>query len=543
VIGDRPFTWYTDHKNNTIIRSSGSDKVLRWDLYLQNFDITNVYIKGEDNEISDSLSRLCAVSDSNEYLTMLEEHDVAPAQNLYLNLLVERTPSNEELALLVQPRTLSTETYKIIEKVHNYVVGHLGVERTMYKLQRLKQTWPQMKADIVTFIKKCPLCQKMSYLRIPIHTIPFTTASYGLMKKLSMDCIGPLKETDDGYTHILVIIDNFSRYASLYALRGASALEVAKCLLKHIGIFGLPEIIQMDNGSEFINETVQETVALVGTSASSILAYSKEENAIVERCNKEVMRHVRALVYEVNKRNAWEIYLPLAQRIINSEVHSRTGVSPNSLVFGGKVDLDGGFLHTPISQAQNINISKWSSDMLSLQSKLIQIAQKRQDTFDKHHIQNNTPNSVMHFAPNSFVLVLYPKTAMGSRAPTKLHTHWKGPMRVIRNTGADYTVHDLTQDKDIKVHVSRLKHFDYEPLIDNPTAIAAKDYEEDEVECILSHYGDPKRKSSMDFLVRWLGFDASQDLWLPWSALHNNVKLHQYLRDNGMAKLIPKNYV
>ena len=46
VIGDRPFTWYTDHKNNTLIRSSGSDKVLRWDLYLQNFDITNVYIKG-----------------------------------------------------------------------------------------------------------------------------------------------------------------------------------------------------------------------------------------------------------------------------------------------------------------------------------------------------------------------------------------------------------------------------------------------------------------------------------------------------------------
>ena len=98
-------------------------------------------------------------------------------------------------------------------------------------------------------------------------------------------------------------------------------------------------------------------------------------------------------------------------------------------------------------------------------------------------------------------------------------------MRVIRNTGADYTVHYFTQNKNIKVHVSWLKHFDFEPLIDNPTAIAAKDYEEDEVECILSHHGDP----SMDFLVRWTGFDESQDLWLPWSALHNNVKLQLYL--------------
>ena len=56
-----------------------------------------------------------------------------------------------------------------------------------------------------------------------IHTTPFTTASYGLMKKLSMDCIGPLKETEDGYTHILVIIDNFSRYASLYVYMHSEA--------------------------------------------------------------------------------------------------------------------------------------------------------------------------------------------------------------------------------------------------------------------------------------------------------------------------------
>ena len=81
------------------------------------------------------------------------------------------------------------------------------------------------------------------------------------------------------------------------------------------------------------------------------------------------MRHVQTLVFEVNKRNAWKIQLPLPQRIINSEVHSRTGVPPNSLVFGGKFDLTGGFLHSPISQAQNISISKWDSDMLSLQTK------------------------------------------------------------------------------------------------------------------------------------------------------------------------------
>ena len=138
--------------------------------------------------------------------------------------------------------------------------------------------------------------------------------------------------------------------------------------------------------------------------------------------------------------------MPLVQRIINSEVHSRIGVSPNDLVFGGKLDLQGGFLTTPIVQSENVNVSQWSSDMIKLQSKLIDIAQKRQQ--EQH-------DKVSYFRPNSFVLVQYPKTVMGIRTPTKLHPHWKGPMRVISNKGAEYTLRDLVQDKNISVHISR----------------------------------------------------------------------------------------
>ena len=113
-------------------------------------------------------------------------------------------------------------------------------------------------------------------------------------------------------------------------------------------------------------------------------------------------------------------------------------------------------------------------------------------------------------------------------------------MRVISNKGAEYTLGDLVQDKNISVHISRLKEFEYDPLHHDPLAIAAKDNEEDEVESIIRHTGDPKRKTSMDFLVRWKGYDESEDLWLPWSELRTNNALHTYLRQNGMEKLIPK---
>ena len=70
------------------------------------------------------------------------------------------------------------------------------------------------------------------------------------------------------------------------------------------------------------------------------------------------MRHINAMVFEVNKRNSWKIHIPLAQRIINSEVHSRLGVSPNDLVFGGKLNLQGGFLHAPTPvQSQDVHVA------------------------------------------------------------------------------------------------------------------------------------------------------------------------------------------
>ena len=77
----------------------------------------------------------------------------------------------------------------------------------------------------------------------------------------------------------------------------------------------------------------------------------------------------------------------------------------------------------------------------------------------------------------------------------------------------------------------------------DPLAIAARDNDELEVESIINHFGDPKRKSKMDFHVRWAGFDANDDLWLPWREVYNLPALHTYLRANNMENLIPKKYL
>ena len=57
-------------------------------------------------------------------------------------------------------------------------------------------------------------------------------------------------------------------------------------------------------------------------------AYSKEQNGLVERQNKEVLKHLRNIIHDRRVASKWSKYLPIVQRIINTSVNRTTGVAP-----------------------------------------------------------------------------------------------------------------------------------------------------------------------------------------------------------------------
>ena len=87
--------------------------------------------------------------------------------------------------------------------LHNTVVGHYGLERTLKRFKDLNDTWEYQRQHVRYFIDHCPCCQKMNMLKIPIHAHGFTTSTYTPMECLNIDFIGPFP--DQGY--ILVIVD------------------------------------------------------------------------------------------------------------------------------------------------------------------------------------------------------------------------------------------------------------------------------------------------------------------------------------------------
>ena len=63
---------------------------------------------------------------------------------------------------------------------------------------------------------------------------------------------------------------------------------------------------------------IRDFLALVGVEHCLTFAYSKQENSIVERFNKEINRHLRALTYDNLSLTDYRKSLPFVQRILNS---------------------------------------------------------------------------------------------------------------------------------------------------------------------------------------------------------------------------------
>jgi hypothetical protein len=157
-------------------------------------------------------------------------------------------------------------------------------------------------------------------------------------------------------------------------------------------------------------------------------------------------------------------------------------------------------------------------------------------------MSNANPNRT-EFAIGSWVLAEYHSTILRKGPPSKLNTQLRGPYKVVSRLLDHYTLMNTVTRKNEEIHISLLRPFLYDANYIDPKEVAMKDaISTFTVESILEHSGNRSRVGSLDFKVRWLGYDESYDLWLPWKELRTNTQLHQYLAANGMKALIPKEF-
>jgi hypothetical protein len=555
LLRDNFFVLHTDHENLTRCYSSGSPKVYRWKLLIQGFNMDIVHIKGVDNIVADSFSRLATIHPSavEEALSMLWQEEPSwdtadrwlPPQ-LLASMMEEEPEGNWVAALESIPiAQVPPEAKAHISEVHNSYVGHHGLDRTLKKLYRKGLQWPQMSAHVRAVIGSCPCCQKMSQIKAKFNTEPFTVGSYKPMEYISFDTIGPLQPDEDGNTYILVVIDNFSRFVVLYPSPNVDSDSAIRALLFHCGVFGRFKKWRSDKGTQFCNDVMIALARLLGTEHIVTVAGSKEENSLVERANKETMRHLRNTVFDLNLVHKWSRVCPLVTNIINTEVSLSTSVSPREMMFAHLADKS----PTPSlflaseeldDSEEGQPVSQWVNDMRELQLELIIKAQKHAQALDLRHLQQRSSSQpIVEFPVGSFVLRAYPTDDSGvSRPPHKLLGRWQGPFVIIEVNYPHYTLRSLTTGRQVISHVSRLKLFYFDAVTTDPNIIAHKDTEEAEVRSVVSHEGSLVDPNSMRFLVSWA--DGDDDSWLTHADLKDIPVYWDYCSSHGLNNLIPR---
>ena len=557
------FTLRTDHKNLIYINDTMTEMVIRWKIEVQEYDFDVEHIPGPLNVVADGLSRLIPSEASSaivpNLLAALCPFEPTTVDDILLCTFWQDNISSSELLCPLSDQKyekMSEEIRTVIGRAHNSMVGHHGKDRTLAKVMTILQQSKykkladqftdddQLATYVTEFIAKCPVCQKLSTLNVPIQPHTFTTATYEPHQRLNIDSIGPLPTDEDGNNYILVLIDTFTRWIELYPIKAVTAHETAKVLLKHFGRFGQAQELQHDNGSQFVNAIITELCLLLGVEQKRTLAYSSEENGIVERANKEVLRHLRAIICDTKVIEKWNIYLAFVQRIMNSAVNQNTGVSPAQLLFGNAITLNRSILVDLPVHVQH-DLSTWANEMVQAQYLIIDLAVAHQQSVDEKNRAKRQKLEPTAFPEGSLVLVEYHKKGFKKGPPHKLLPRLQGPFQVIDSNKNTYELRDLGSEKIVTHHVTDLRRFAYDPEYTDPSEVAQIDQQLYLVDTITAHEGTLRRKSQMTFTVKWKGYEGHPDEYTPnqkYSDLKNNEQFHEYCKANGLQSLIPKAY-
>ncbi|GJX87226.1 reverse transcriptase domain-containing protein [Tanacetum coccineum] len=170
--------------------------------------------------------------------------------------------------------------------------------------------WPNMKAEIATYVSKCLTyakvkaeCQKPSRLlqqpKIPIWK----------WERITMDFVSKLPKTSSGYDTIWVIVDHLTKSALFLPMKETDSMErLTQLYLKEIvSRHEVPVSIISDRDSRFTSRFWQSHQKALGTRLDMSNAYHSQTDGQSERNIQTLEDMLRAYVFDFGK--SWDHHL------------------------------------------------------------------------------------------------------------------------------------------------------------------------------------------------------------------------------------------
>lgn len=221
----------------------------------------------------------------------------------------------------------------LVLKIAHDESGHFGVRKTYLNI--LKHFfWPRVKRDVAVYIKTCQVCQltgkpNQRVKSAPLQPIPAISQPF---EYLIVDCVGPLPCAKSGSKYLLTVMCQSTRYPAAYPLRSITTKAVVRALTQFISVFGIPKIIQSDQGSNFSSHMFGQVLKCLRIKHNQSSAYHAQSQGALERFHQTLKSLLRAYCTELDRD--WEEGLPWLMLAAREAVQEGTGFSPNDLVFG-----------------------------------------------------------------------------------------------------------------------------------------------------------------------------------------------------------------
>ena len=124
-------------------------------------------------------------------------------------------------------------------------------------------------------------------------------------------------------------------YPAANPLCTITAKSVIKTLIQFIAIFGIPKIVQSDQGSNFSSKLFAQVLKQLNIKHNQASAYHAQSQGALARFHQTLKSSLRA--YCTERDRDWEEGLPWLLLAAREVCQDSTGFSPNDLVFGHKV--------------------------------------------------------------------------------------------------------------------------------------------------------------------------------------------------------------
>lgn len=511
LIGTIKISIKTDHANLTYMsQPSKSEKVERWKIYLSKFAHTFEIVAGTNNLVADGMSRLMGISilKSTTFMTIRDAHAA------------------------------------ILRDFHGGIAGHRGLEATLQRLKSCGHHWEGIEAELKSLISSCPVCQvvKPNAKRGLAQT--FELSAPEEMDTIAMDTLGPLDEDSQGYSHIIALTDEFSRYTELTATKSTSASEAAKAMINYCCIYGVPKKWKSDRGSQYNNSLIQTVSKSLLTIPTLISVGSSEENGIVERKFRDVRADLGALMRE-DPTSDWSDKIKIVQRIINSTPSSTTSIAPADLRFGKAQSLDVNLLiKAPIKASTDGSVMELQTAQVTrLRATYDKLAKTIESHLDRHGTAKAKKriSEPTQYPAGSWVFWELADTRKGDPKSTRR----TGPYQVVSQDGNAVKISCNEKEKVIPVSACTA----FVPGQVAPERLQAENSESAETRYFVSEIVDhcfdvpsAPKLGNCKLLVKWTGYPtATWHYVLEVPDLRMTEALVKYVKTNpSLAWLVSK---